>query len=81
MPRYTGMALDCNAVTPVLVRAYLLAGACNAPAAALVLGLNSAGRVAFGHLAYRTSENWSVRGTLVAGLARGTGAPVCSCPG
>lgn len=35
---------------------------------ALAFGLNSAGFMAFGYLAARTSERWSVRGTLAAGL-------------
>jgi MFS transporter, DHA1 family, multidrug resistance protein len=36
---------------------------------AMAFGLNSAGFVVFGYLAGRASEGWSVRGTLVAGLA------------
>jgi MFS transporter, DHA1 family, multidrug resistance protein len=36
---------------------------------ALAFGLNSAGFMVFGYLAGRTSERWSVTGTLVAGLA------------
>jgi MFS transporter, DHA1 family, multidrug resistance protein len=36
---------------------------------ALAFGLNSAGFMVFGYLAGRTSERWSVHGTLVAGLA------------
>lgn len=35
---------------------------------ALAFGLNSAGFMVFGYLAGRTSERWSVTGTLVAGL-------------
>lgn len=35
---------------------------------ALAFGLNSAGFMVFGYLAGRTSERWSVSGTLVAGL-------------
>jgi DHA1 family bicyclomycin/chloramphenicol resistance-like MFS transporter len=35
---------------------------------ALAFGLNSAGFMLFGHLAARTSERWSLRGTLAAGL-------------
>jgi DHA1 family bicyclomycin/chloramphenicol resistance-like MFS transporter len=36
---------------------------------AVAFGLNSAGFMVFGYLAGRTSERWSVTGTLVAGLA------------
>jgi len=36
---------------------------------AIAFGLNSAGFMVFGYLAGRTSERWSVTGTLVAGLA------------
>ncbi|MEV4108323.1 multidrug effflux MFS transporter [Nonomuraea sp. NPDC049695] len=36
---------------------------------AMAFGLNSAGFMAFGYLAGRSSERWSVTGTLVAGLA------------
>ncbi|MEV4290753.1 multidrug effflux MFS transporter [Nonomuraea bangladeshensis] len=36
---------------------------------ALAFGLNSAGFMVFGYLAGRSSERWSVRGTLAAGLA------------
>jgi DHA1 family bicyclomycin/chloramphenicol resistance-like MFS transporter len=36
---------------------------------AVAFGLNSAGFMVFGYLAGRTSERWSVPGTLVAGLA------------
>jgi DHA1 family bicyclomycin/chloramphenicol resistance-like MFS transporter len=36
---------------------------------ALAFGLNSAGFMVFGYLAGRTSERWSVTGTLAAGLA------------
>jgi DHA1 family bicyclomycin/chloramphenicol resistance-like MFS transporter len=36
---------------------------------ALAFGLNSAGFMAFGWLAARSSERWSLRGTLVVGLA------------
>jgi len=36
---------------------------------AAAFGLNSAGFMAFGYLAGRTSERWSVTGTLTAGLA------------
>jgi DHA1 family bicyclomycin/chloramphenicol resistance-like MFS transporter len=36
---------------------------------ALAFGLNSAGFMVFGYVAGRTSERWSVTGTLVAGLA------------
>ncbi|MEU6742182.1 multidrug effflux MFS transporter [Streptosporangium sandarakinum] len=36
---------------------------------ALAFGLNSAGFMAFGYLAGRSSERWSVRGTLAVGLA------------
>jgi DHA1 family bicyclomycin/chloramphenicol resistance-like MFS transporter len=35
---------------------------------ALAFGLNSAGFMVFGYLAARTSERWSLRGTLAAGL-------------
>ncbi|WP_311734238.1 MFS transporter [Streptosporangium becharense] len=35
---------------------------------ALAFGLNSAGFMVFGYLAGRSSERWSVRGTLAAGL-------------
>jgi MFS transporter, DHA1 family, multidrug resistance protein len=35
---------------------------------ALAFGLNSAGYMVFGYLAGRTSERWTVTGTLVAGL-------------
>ncbi|MGO4536615.1 multidrug effflux MFS transporter [Leifsonia sp. 2MCAF36] len=42
---------------------------------ALAFGLNSAGFMVFGYLAGRASEKWSVRGTLVTGLAvAGVGA-------
>jgi DHA1 family bicyclomycin/chloramphenicol resistance-like MFS transporter len=36
---------------------------------ASAFGLNSAGFMVFGYLAARTSERWSLRGTLAAGLA------------
>jgi DHA1 family bicyclomycin/chloramphenicol resistance-like MFS transporter len=36
---------------------------------ALAFGLNSAGFMVFGYLAGRTSERWSLRGTLAVGLA------------
>ncbi|MCG2622930.1 multidrug effflux MFS transporter [Arthrobacter sp. I2-34] len=36
---------------------------------ALAFGLNSAGFMVFGYLAGRTSERWSMRGTLAVGLA------------
>ena len=36
---------------------------------ALAFGLNSAGFMVFGFLAARTSERWSLRGTLVVGIA------------
>lgn len=42
---------------------------------ALAFGLNSAGFMVFGFLAARTAERWSIRGTLIVGIAMcGVGA-------
>lgn len=44
---------------------------------AAAFGLNSAGFMVFGYLAGRTSERWSVTGTLVAGLAMCAAGALC----
>lgn len=54
-----------SGATYVLQETYLL----SPQGYAMAFGLNSAGFMVFGYLAGRTSDRWSVQGTLVVGLA------------